>query len=107
MRGAKVRTGVLLVAPLVYGVIAFWVQAAADRNFDVRMLRDRTELAASLERHGASAAQVADLMAYEAAVSRDVSGIGQTTSSACIGTLMFLGVTLGGLVALGRRGEAE
>ncbi len=91
----------MLTASLAYGLIAFWAQAAADRAFDARMQRDRTELAAHLKSHGATEEQVADFTAYEAAVSHDVSGVVQTTTSACIGSLVFLGVTLGGFVVLG------
>ena len=102
MKKTTVRAVVVLVACLAYGLIAFWAQAAADREFDARMQRDRTELAARLRGHGATEQQVADLVAYEAAVSHDVSGLVQTTTSACIGSLVFLGVTLGGLLAFGR-----
>ena len=108
MKGTTFRAVVVLVAPLAYGIVAFWAQAAADRAFDARMLRDRMELAAQLKRHGATEQQVADLVAYEAAVSHDVSGVVHTTTTAGIGSLIFLGVTLGGFVAFGqRRGDAR
>jgi hypothetical protein len=105
MGATKLRAGLLLLAPLLYGLIAYSAQAAADRAFDARMLRDRGELSASLERHGATPQQVADVLAFEAAVARNVSGLVQTTGSAVIGTLMFLGVTLGGLLAWPRSSE--
>ncbi len=107
MKGTTVRAVVVLVVPLAYGLIAFWAQAAADRAFDARMQHDRQELAARLESHGATGLQVADFMSYEAAVAHDVSGVVQTTTSACIGSLIFLGVTLGGLVVLGARREEQ
>jgi hypothetical protein len=106
MSAAKLRVGVLVLAPLVYGLIAYSAQAAADRAFDARMRRDRAELLATLERHGAPPQLVADVAAYEAATARNVAGLAWTTGSACIGALMFLGVTLGGLGALGPRGGA-
>jgi hypothetical protein len=103
MSAAKLRVGVLLLAPLVYGLIAYSAQSAADRAFDARMRRDRAELSVSLERHGATPQQVADVLAFEAAVAHNVSGLVHTTGSTLIGTLMFLGVTLGGLGAWGRK----
>lgn len=92
---------------LAYGLIAWWAQAAADRAFDARMRRDRTELAAHLKSHGATEQQVDDLVDYEAAVSHDVSGVVQTTTSACIGSIIFLGVTLGGFVAFAPRCDEQ
>jgi hypothetical protein len=87
----------LLLATLLYGAIAYSVLAAAERAFDARMLRDRVELVASLERHGATREQAADVLAYEAAAAHHVLGLVHSTGSACIGMLMFLGVTLGAL----------
>jgi len=94
MKKTKVRAGFLVLAPLLYGLIAFSAQREGDRAFDERMMRDRTELTARLKSHGASAQQVEDVLAYESAISHDVSGLVQTTTSGCIGALMFLGVTL-------------
>jgi len=93
-RMKRTSVAVLVLAPLAYGIIAFSAQMAGDRAFDERMRRDRTELTTRLKSHGASAEQVEDVRAYEAAVSHDVSGLVRTTSSASVGALMFLGVTL-------------
>jgi hypothetical protein len=105
MMGAKLRVAVLLAVPLAYGAIAFSVSGASDRAFDERMRRDRTELGVRLASHGATAQQVDDLVAYEADVSRDVAGYVSTTNLANTTVLMFLGVTLAGLVAFGRGRE--
>jgi len=96
---------ILLVAPLVYGLIAFAATTAGDRAFDERMRRDRAELGARLASHGATAQQVGDLLAYEADASHNVSGYVGTTSFANTGALMFLGVTFAGLLALTGKDE--
>ena len=97
----------LLVAPLLYGLVALKATSAGHRAFDERMRRDRAELRVRLTGHGATAQQVDDLMAYEADVSHDVSGYVQTASFASIGALMFLGVTLAGLVGFDRKSGAR
>ena len=104
-RAKAIRGGALLFAALLYGVIAYSAQSAAERAFDARMLRDRTELVASLGRHGATREQAADVMAYEAAAGHNTLGVVHSTGSACIGMLMFLGVTLGAFVAFGAKGD--
>ena len=101
-----VRGAVLLAAVLAYGLIAYWAHAEADRVFDERMRRDRTELGLRLVQAGATADQVAAVLEYEAAVSHHVASLVRTTSSTGTATLLFLGVTLGGFVvasSLGRR----
>ena len=85
----------MLLATLLYAAIAYSVLLAAERAFDGRMLRDRTELVVSLEKHGATREQTADVLEYEAAVGHHVLGLVHSTGSACIGMLMFLGVTVG------------
>lgn len=101
-----VRAVALLAAILLYGVVAYWAHASADRAFDERMRRDRTELAERLAKDGATKEQVAAVVEYEAAVSHHVAGLVQSTNSTGTATLLFLGVTLGSFVvasSLGRR----
>jgi hypothetical protein len=93
-----VRAGVLLAAILAYGVVAYWAHAEADRAFDERMRRDRTELAERLTKAGATKEQVAAVVDYEAAVGHHVASLVRSTSSTGTATLLFLGVTLGAFV---------
>jgi hypothetical protein len=94
-----VRVAVLLAAVLAYGLIAHWAQAEADRAFDERMRRDRTELVERLDKAGVGRDQVAAIAAYEAAVSHHVATLVRSTSTISIAMLVFLGVTLVGVVA--------
>lgn len=99
MRNA-IRWCVLISAPLLYGLVANWSLSEAENAFDVRMRRDRSQLAESLAQHGASSTQIADVLDYEASVSRNVSGLTHSTAFAGVCTLMFLGVTLGTFIAV-------
>ena len=106
MNKTALRAVVLFAAPLLYGLIAYSAHLASARAFDDRMVRDGTELRDNLLSHGATAQQVADLMAYHSHVRANVSGYVGTSSTTVITSLMFLGVTFAGLIAFKRNDVA-